>query len=77
MTHYLRFPDADTGMKALDDAGLLDADRNPITASHDHALDVVGEIPETVGWHINYCGDIPEDWEQYFVNPEQPVRVFF
>lgn len=76
MTHYLRFPDADTGMKALDDAGLLDADQNPITASHGHALDVVGEIFETVGWHINYIGDIPEDWEQYFVNPENPYRVF-
>ena len=92
MTHYLRFPDADTGMKALDDAGFLDADQNPITASHDHALDVVGVITNggeydeegnvtvasTVldGWHVNYSGELPEAWEDYVVSPEQPVRVF-
>ena len=92
MTHYLRFPDADTGMKALDDAGLLDADQNPITASHDHALDVVGVItiggkwdengkvlvrPTVLkGWHVNYCGELPEAWENYVVTPEQPVRVW-
>jgi hypothetical protein len=44
MTHYLRFPDAVAGMAALDDAGLLDDGLNPITASHSHALDVVGAI---------------------------------
>ena len=41
MTHFLRFPDAETGMKALDDAGLLNVDLGFITASHTHALDVV------------------------------------
>jgi hypothetical protein len=44
MTHYLRFPDAVSGMAALDDAGLLDDDLKPIMASHTHALDVVGVI---------------------------------
>lgn len=76
MTHYLRFPDADTGMKALDDAGLLDADQNPITASHGHALDVVGVITDLPGWHVNYIGELPADWAQFIVTPEQPVRVF-
>lgn len=44
MTHFLRFTDAVTGMKALDDAGLLNVDLGFITASHTHALDVVGTI---------------------------------
>ena len=48
MTHYLRFPDETTGMAALDAAGLLrtdeDGNTKPITASLDHALDVVGVI---------------------------------
>lgn len=44
MTHYLRFPDEKTGMAALDAAGLLTEDGAPITASHTHALDVIGPI---------------------------------
>ena len=45
MTHYLKFPDETTGMAALDAAGLLytdeDGNTKPITASLDHALDLV------------------------------------
>ena len=44
MTHYLRFPDATTGMAALDAAGLLDDDDAPLVASHEWAIDVVGTI---------------------------------
>ena len=44
MTYYLRFPDATTGLAALDAAGLLTDDDAPITASHTHALDVIGSI---------------------------------
>lgn len=48
MTHYLRFPDEATGMAALDAAGFTttndDGDTVVFTASHTHALDVVGPI---------------------------------
>lgn len=76
MTHYLRFPDAVAGMAALDDAGLLAGDLNPITASHSHALDVIGLIDGCSGWHVNYLGELPSDWTVYLVTPAEPVRVF-
>lgn len=93
-TTYLRFPDETTGMAALYAAGLVDGTTSEvITASHTHAIDVIGPIsiggtydPETgdvitpptllPGWHVNFIGELPEDWEQYVVTPEQPVRVF-
>jgi hypothetical protein len=92
-TTYIRFPDESTGMAALDAAGFLDADGNPLTASHTHALDCVGLIyqggtfdPDTGelitppvllrGWHCNYIGELPEEWDAYVVTPVQPVRVF-
>ena len=89
---FFRFADAAVGMAALDDAGLLDDDLNPITASHNHALDVIGSItiggewdedgnvvtePTVLdGWHVNYQGEVPDEWLQYAVSPEQPVRVW-
>ena len=44
MTHYLRFPDSTTGMAALEAAGFLNDDGEVITASHTHAIDVIGAI---------------------------------
>lgn len=92
MTHFIRFPDEATGMKALVDAGLLDGDQQFITASHNHALDVIGTITRggewdedgnvitapTVldGWHVNYSGELPEGWEEFVVTPANPVRIW-
>jgi hypothetical protein len=93
MTHYLRFPSQAIGIAALEAAGLLTEDGFPITASHTHALDVIGPIykggtfdPDTGkvitppvlldGWHVNYIGELPEGWDVYVVEPEQPARVF-
>jgi hypothetical protein len=41
---FFRFPDEATGMAALEAAGLLTEDGDPITASHTHALDCIGQI---------------------------------
>jgi len=90
---FFRFPDEATGMAALEAAGLLTEDGDPITASHTHALDVIGTIteggtydPETgevitppvtlPGWHVNYAGEPPDGWEEFLVEPANPVRVF-
>lgn len=33
--------------------------------------------PEVLdGWHVNYAGEPPDGWDEYVVEPEQPVRVF-
>jgi hypothetical protein len=89
---FFRFPDEATGMAALEAAGLLTEDGDPLTASHTHALDVIGTISiggeyddegEVItqptlldGWHLNYVGELPDGWDAYAVSPEQPVRVF-
>jgi hypothetical protein len=48
MTHYIRFPDESTGMAALDAAGFTTTNEDGytvvLTASHTHALDVIGPI---------------------------------
>ena len=50
MTTFLRFPDEATGMAALDAAGFTTTDEDGattvLTASHTHALDVIGPIVE-------------------------------
>ena len=89
---FFRFPDWETGMAALDDAGLLNEDGEYITASHTHALDVIGVItrggewddegnvitpPEVLdGWHVNFAGTLPDGWDEYLVEPANPYRVF-
>jgi hypothetical protein len=93
---FFRFPDEATGMACLRAAGLIYLDEDDtehfFTASHTHALDVIGVItrggewdedgnvvvpPTTLdGWHVNYLGSLPEGWEQYAVQPQQPGRVW-
>jgi hypothetical protein len=92
MTYYLKFPNEKTATQLLKKAGFLDEDKNIISCTHNYAIDVVGVItqggeydeegnvitqPITLsGWHINYVGELPSDWEQYLVSPEFPVRVY-
>ena len=84
ITYYLRFPDEATGMAALVAAGFTATDEDGatvvVTASHSHALDVIG--PLWIGgilledWHVNFIGTLPDDWQQYVVAPKRPARVF-
>ena len=75
MTHFLRFPDESAWTAAAIEAEFLIDDT--LTAyTHSHAIDVVGEIPELDGWHVNFAGDLPDGWEEFAVSPENPVRVW-
>ena len=80
-------------MQLLEEAGFLDKDKKIIYCTHNYSIDIVNTIvengqydeegntitqPTTLpGWHINYIGELPSNWEQYLVIPETPVRVFF
>ena len=60
--------------------------------THDHAIDVVGtlyeggkwdeegkeiEAPTKLdGWHVNYLGPLPTDWDKQEVTPKTPQRIF-
>jgi len=60
--------------------------------THDHAIDVVGDIYEGGEWdeegkeikaptkldgyHVNYLGTLPKDWDKQEVTPKAPHRVF-
>ena len=75
MTYFLRFPDEPAWTAAATEAGFLIDDT--LTAyTHDRAIDVVGEIPEVDGWHINFCGELPDEWDEFLVEPADPYRVF-
>lgn len=93
---FFRFPDEITGMNALRSAGFIatneKGNESIITASHHHALDVIGIItrggewddqgnvvvpPTTLdGWHVNYQGAVPDEWQQYAIWPQSPYRIF-
>ena len=79
MTHYIKFIDETTAINALHTADFV-AEGQIITASHAHAIDVVGEIVRDdeilPGWHVNFMGELPENWEPYIFTPEHPVRLF-
>lgn len=80
MTHFIRFPSEAAGLSALKTANLLDNEGSPIYASHCHSLDVIGRMIfdgiEVPGWHCNYIGKLPQEWEQYIVKPTSPKVIF-
>jgi hypothetical protein len=75
MTQFLRFPDADTWLTAASEAGFM-ADDTLVAYTHERAIDVVGEITDMAGFHVNYSGVLPEGWDEFVVNPDNPYRVF-
>lgn len=90
--NFLRFPDADAWTAAATEAGFITDDTlaaythdraidvvGTITrgGEYDPKTGDVIVAPEVHdGWHVNYAGALPEGWEEYVVEPGQPVRVF-
>jgi hypothetical protein len=75
MTHFLRFPDESAWTAAATEAGFF-IDNTLTAYTHGHAIDVVGLIPETDDWHVNFAGALPEGWDEFVVTPADPYRVF-
>jgi hypothetical protein len=38
--------------------------------------EVITPPTQLSGWHCNFIGDLPEDWNSYLVYPQHPSRVF-
>jgi hypothetical protein len=90
--NFLRFPDADTWTAAATEAGFITDntlaaythDRaidvvGTIARGGDYDPETGDVIvaPEVLdGWHINFAGDLPDGWEEYVVEPANPVRVW-
>ena len=90
--NFLRFPDKSAWTAAATDAGFITDDTlaaythdraidvvGTITrgGEYDPETGDVIVAPEVLdGWHVNYVGELPDGWDEYVVEPEQPVRVW-
>jgi len=90
--NFLRFPDADAWTAAATEAGfLIDDTLTAYTHGHAidvvGTITRGGEYdPETGdvivapvvldGWHVNFSGVLPDGWDEYVVEPANPVRVW-
>lgn len=79
----LRFPDEQTAFaaaQALDAVAMTEDGPRLVRFTHRYAIDVIGEIPETIGWHVNFRildgTDLPDSLLPYVITVDQPVRVW-
>lgn len=93
MIYFLKFPDEQSCIEQLTEAGFIAEDGSVILSSHSHTLDIVGQIvrggeydvdgnvitPPVVldGWHVNFIGELPEELICFMVWPKNPVRLFY
>ena len=75
MTQFLRFPDESAWLAAVAEAGFMVGD-TLVAYTHTRAIDVVGEITDMAGFHVNFIGDLPSGWGEFVVTPAAPYRVF-
>jgi len=64
MRYYLKFP----SKPALADT---------LVSDEDVQVDIIGEIPDKDGWHLNLiCDNLPVELAEFEVFPENPYRVW-
>ena len=79
---YLRAADEAEMNAVLIDAGVAYDDEGVLTPASDVSLDVIGPIPDAVGWHVNVRSydlteaQLAELQPVIIVPPEQPYRVW-
>ncbi len=82
ITRFFCFPDMLTSFALAQQHGMVATDETGepmlIRFSHEWAIDVIGEIEGSPGWHINVrtAMDVPSDFIPYEVFPESPIRDF-
>lgn len=75
---YLRFADEPDAILCLPQYRAI-GDDGPawVRASHDHALDPIGPLPDVGGWHVNLrTRSAPDVPAEYVVQPQSPRRVW-
>ncbi len=53
-----------------------EAEATTVLEGYEGAIDVIGEIPDVAGWHVNVRGPESEALEQYAVIVDTPYRVW-
>ena len=92
MTQFLRFTDAATWTIAAARLGLITDDGlaaythdhaidviGTIVDGGQYDLQTGSVIIEPTifdGWHVNFIGELPPEWNEFLVEPAQPHRVF-
>lgn len=82
-TYYFKFPTDEAFANSAHALGFTtndDLGRLVISAyTEDYSIDDIGTLYNTdgtviSGYHINYQGTIPTEWEEYQIYPENPQR---
>ena len=92
MTHFLRFPNKSAWTAAAAEAGFITGDTllaythdraidvvGTITRGgkwDPETGDVIVAPTVLAGFHVNYSGTLPDEWDDYLVTPAAPSRVF-
>jgi hypothetical protein len=90
--NFLRFTDESAWTAAATDAGYITDDTlaaythdhaidvvGTITRGGEYDMetgDVIVAPTVLDGWHVNFCGNLPNGWDEFLVEPVNPYRVF-
>jgi hypothetical protein len=58
---------------AIDDVGII---YNDDGVYNEETGEVITPPTQMDGWHVNIIGELPQEFNEYLVNPSNPYRVF-